>query len=367
MTRPDERPLIQLIDDAPENLTVLVELLQSSYRIRVATSGPRGIELAQEVVPDLILLDVVMPDVDGYETCRQLKAEPRTAHVPVIFLTSHDTEEHERRGFEVGAVDYVRKPIRVPTLMARIRTHIELKRASDTLRNYSSRLEAEVAQRTHELSTIQDVTILTMASLAETRDNETGNHIRRTQLYVRELALALRHHPRFRDVLTAQNIELLYKSAPLHDIGKVGVPDDILRKPGKLTTDEFEQMKLHTVYGRDAIRRAEVLLDADASFLRFAREIAYAHQEKWDGSGYPEGLAGDAIPLSTRIMAVADVYDALISARVYKPAFSHAEAVDILRRGRGQHFDPDILDAFLDLESTFEDIACAYADAPAPR
>ena len=201
-----------------------------------------------------------------------------------------------------------------------------------------------------------------MASLAETRDNETGNHIRRTQGYVRALATKLKDHPRFRDFCTPANIELLYKSAPLHDIGKVGIPDRILLKPGKLTADEFEIMKTHTTLGRDAIEHAMIDMDEGAEFLDMAKDIAYGHQEKWNGSGYPEGLVGDEIPVAARLMAVADVYDALISRRVYKAAKSHEEAVAILRDGRGNHFDPDILDAFLEIQDEFRAIAARYAD-----
>jgi putative two-component system response regulator len=201
-----------------------------------------------------------------------------------------------------------------------------------------------------------------MASLAETRDNETGNHIRRTQDYVAALAHALKDHPRFREVLTEDNIELLHKSAPLHDIGKVGVPDRILLKPGKLDPDEWEIMKMHTVYGRDVIQQVEAYVGHSDSFLRFAREIAFSHQEKWDGSGYPEGLAGEQIPVSARLMAVADVYDALITKRVYKPAFTHAESMEIIKKGRGNHFDPDVLDAFVAIETEIQDIARRFQD-----
>jgi putative two-component system response regulator len=209
---------------------------------------------------------------------------------------------------------------------------------------------------------IQDVTIMAMASLAETRDNETGNHIRRTQLYVKRLAEQLKEHPRFASFLTDATIELLFKSAPLHDIGKIGIPDDILLKPGKLTPDEFEVMKTHSRLGRDAIVDAERRLGMQVAFLTLAKEIAYSHQEKWDGSGYPEGWAGDAIPISARLMALADVYDALISKRVYKPAFSHDEACRIVGQGRGSHFDPDILDAFVAIAGDFQKIALAYSD-----
>ena len=202
-----------------------------------------------------------------------------------------------------------------------------------------------------------------MGSLAETRDNETGNHIRRTQNYVKVLAAKLKDNPKFAATLDATTIEMYYKSAPLHDIGKVGIPDSILLKPGKLTPEEFEIMKTHTTLGRDAIIAAEKLLDAPSSFLRYAREIAYSHQEKWDGSGYPEGMVGPLIPLSARLMAVADVYDALISKRVYKPAMPHEKAVQIIREGRGQHFDPDIVDTFLEIADEFRTIAAAFQDA----
>jgi putative two-component system response regulator len=213
---------------------------------------------------------------------------------------------------------------------------------------------------------MQDATILAMASLAETRDNETGNHLRRTQHYVAALARRLQGHPRFAAVLTDDNIDLLFKSAPLHDIGKVGVPDAILLKPGRLNAEEFETMKLHTVYGRDAIASVEVYLGCSNDFLHFASEIAYSHQEKWDGSGYPEGLCGDAIPVSARLMAVADVYDALISRRVYKPAMTHEEAVVIMREGRGSHFDPDVFDAFLQIETEVREIAQRFCDPVVP-
>jgi len=210
---------------------------------------------------------------------------------------------------------------------------------------------------------LQDVTIHTMASLAETRDSETGNHIRRTAHYVKTLAEKLRTNPRFSDFLTDKNIELLFKSAPLHDIGKVGIPDRILLKPGRFEGNEFEIMKTHTTLGRDAIRQAERELGLEVDFLKFAKEIAYGHQEKWDGSGYPEGLSGDNIPISARLMAVADVYDALISRRVYKAGMSHEAAVAIIIEGRGQHFDPDMVDAFLELQQEFIDIAKRYADS----
>jgi putative two-component system response regulator len=259
-------------------------------------------------------------------------------------------------------VDYITKPISPPIVLARVQTHITLKASADFLRNKAAFLEAEVARRTWQVEAIQDVTVLAMSSLAETRDNETGNHILRTQRYVRCLAEHLREHPRFQAILTPEYIKLLFKSAPLHDIGKIGIPDHILLKPGKLTPEEFEIMKTHTTLGYESIMRAEQSMGGEVSFLRLAKEIALSHQEKWDGSGYPEALKGDAIPVSARLMALADVYDALINKRVYKPAFGHEESVRIILEGRDKHFDPDILDAFLAVQEEFRAIAKSFAD-----
>jgi putative two-component system response regulator len=220
-----------------------------------------------------------------------------------------------------------------------------------------------VSQRLEELTAVQNASILAMTSLAQTRDIETGNHIKRTQHYVRVLARRLQKHPRFSSFLTDHNIDLLFKSAPLHDIGKVGIPDRILLKPGRLTADEMTVMKTHTTLGRDTITYAEKLMGTKLDFLTLAKEIAYSHQEKWDGSGYPQGLSGNAIPISARLMAVADVYDAIISQRVYKLGMSHAEAVEIIVEGSGTHFDPDIIDGFLKVRDEFQKIAARYSDS----
>jgi putative two-component system response regulator len=359
----DDVPTILAVDDTPGNLSLITGLLKSHYRVKVANSGEKAIRIVHsDLPPDLVLLDVMMPDLDGIEVCRRLKGDPRTQHIPVIFLTAMSKSEDERIGLEAGAVDYITKPISPPILLARVKTHLQLKAGQDFLKDKNAYLESEVLRRTREVQAIQDVTILTMASLAETRDNETGNHIRRTQHYVRALAIKLRDHPRFAGYFTDHVIDLLFKSAPLHDIGKVGIPDKILLKPGKLTPEEFEIMKTHTHLGRDAIEQAERQLGTPVEFLKVAKEIAYSHQEKWDGSGYPEGLAGEGIPVSARLMAVADVYDALISRRVYKPAFPHEKAVEIITEGRGRHFDPDITDAFLEIREEFRTIAKRFAD-----
>ena len=363
---PAAKPSVLIVDDTPENLALMNGLLKDEYRTRVASSGDRALKIAAAPPhPDLILLDIMMPGMDGFEVCRKLNADAATRSIPIIFLTAKSEVEDEQKGFGMGAVDYITKPISPPIVIARVRTHLALKAAADFLRDQNAYLESEVGRRTRELQVVQDVTIMAMASLAETRDNETGNHIRRTQNYVRTLALELRTDPKYAPQLDDATVELLYKSAPLHDIGKVGIPDAILLKPGKLTLEEFDIMKTHTTVGRDAILAAERLIEAPSSFLRHARDIAHYHQEKWDGSGYPEGLAGEAIPLSARLMAVADVYDALISRRVYKPPYPHERAVAMMLEGRGSHFDPAILDAFLLISEQFRAIAEKFADTDA--
>ena len=357
------KPTILVVDDTADDLALMSTLLKHAYVVKIANSGAKALRIARsEAPPDLILLDIMMPEMDGYQVLQTLRADVKTHDIPVIFLTAKSEIEDEKRGLELGAVDYITKPVSPPILLARVKTQLALKASSDFLRDKASFLEDEVAKRTEEISAIQDVTILVMASLAETRDPETGNHIRRTQHYVKELAQALRDHPRFRTYLNDRIIQLLFKSAPLHDIGKVGIPDRILLKPGKLDPDEFEVMKTHTTLGYEAIAHAEKALGTDVAFLTMAKEIALSHQEKWDGSGYPQGLAGDAIPLSARLMAVADVYDALVTRRPYKEPLSHAEAVRIIDRGRGTHFDPDIVDAFLASQDQFAAIAHRFED-----
>jgi putative two-component system response regulator len=356
---------VLVVDDTPENLSIITELLRGLYQVKLANSGERALKLAQsDMPPDIILLDIMMPGMDGYEVCRHLKSNPRTVHIPVIFITAMTGYEDESKGLRLGAVDYVGKPINRDVLLNRIKNHLDLKLMQDFLRDRNSFLEAEIRRRTEQIVAIQDATIHALASLAGTRDNETGSHLLRTQHYVRALAEKLRWHPRFAPVLNDDlTIDLLFKSAPLHDIGKVGIPDCILLKAGKLTEEEFEIMKNHTVLGRDAIVSAERGLGIDLPFLRYAKEIAYGHQEKWDGSGYPQGLVGEDIPISARLMALADVYDALISARVYKPGLSHEAAARIILEGRGSHFDPAIVDAFEDVQEEFRMIALRYMDA----
>jgi putative two-component system response regulator len=373
MTTPpgEERPRVLVVDDTPENLQLMHALLKESYRVLLANGGAAALRLARlEPRPDLILLDIMMPELNGYTVCEALKADPETAPIPVIFLTARGEVEDEEMGFRSGCVDYITKPVSPPTLLARVANHLALKAASDQLAYNNRYLIEEVERRTREVQMVQDVTIMAMASLAETRDIETGMHIRRTQHYVRTLAERLRKMWEEKGLeaasvpaeLSDEIIEIMYKSAPLHDIGKVGIPDAILLKPGALDAAEFEIMKTHTTLGLETIAAAEKLLDAPSTFLSVARQIACSHHEKWDGSGYPHALAGEAIPLPARLMAVADVYDALISRRVYKEPFSHERAVSMIEAGSGSHFDPTVVSAFLIEVETFRSIAQRFQD-----
>ncbi|MBF0226517.1 MAG: two-component system response regulator [Desulfobacterales bacterium] len=346
---------VLVVDDTEANIDVLVNTLEDLYDVRVAMDGETALSDVLEDPPDLILLDIMMPGMDGYEVCQKLKENEATRNIPVIFLTAMTEEKDEAKGLSLGAVDYVTKPFSPELVKARVKNQLELKKHRD-------HLEELVQERTKELALTQEVTIYSLASLAETRDPETGGHILRTQRYLKALAEQLKNHPKFSKFLDECIIDLLYKSAPLHDIGKVGVPDHILLKPGKLTNEEFDEMKKHTTYGRDALSVGEAKLGGN-SFMRYAKEIAYTHQEKWDGSGYPQGLKGENIPISGRLMAIADVYDALVCKRVYKPPFPHQKAVDIIKEGKGKHFDPDMVDAFAAIEDSFRQIAIEFADS----
>jgi putative two-component system response regulator len=390
----EPKQTVLVVDDTPENLTVLGELLQPAYRVRVANAGLQALRVANSAPrPDLILLDVMMPEMDGYMVIRELRANPQTRDIPVIFVTAMDADADEQHGLALGAVDYITKPIRPAVVLARVNTHLELKRARDRLFHQNAWLESEVARRMRDNLMMQDVSIRALASLAEARDMETGRHIRRTQAYVELLVAALRSHPRFSGFFSDAIALMVGKAAPLHDIGKVGIPDSILLKPARLTHDEYAIMKTHSVIGGDAIDQAmrgeleaadyQTLQDhcrlggnaldaaigefqsAPLAFLAIAKEIALWHHEKWDGSGYPHGLAGDAIPIPARLMALADVFDALASRRIYREPLSFEATVAIIRDGGGKHFDPDVVAAFLANQDAFRDILDRYADTEA--
>jgi putative two-component system response regulator len=362
---------VLVVDDQPENLQLLVEFLSADYSVHPFINA-KGLMsyLDAERPADLILLDVVMPAPDGFETCRMLRARAELAEVPIVFLTSLDSNADEEAGLAAGAVDYITKPFSVPVVQARVRHHVRLSRAMRIIQGMNELLDdrvnertAELARKNSELERTQEATVQALSALLETRDNDTGQHIHRTQHYVRELSRAASTHPDFANALDEVTISTLFRSAALHDIGKVAIPDAILLKPGRLTAEEFEIMKTHTTHGRDAIANAESILGTPDSFLAHARNIAYCHHERWDGNGYPLGLKGERIPLSARLMAIADVYDALISSRPYKEGMPHARAVEILREGRGSDFDPRILDIFLDINERFREIALTFRDA----
>lgn len=313
--------------------------------------------------PDLLMLDVYDPGPEGYAFCGELKSLITSREMPVIFLTSGESLEDGELVVELGVVAHISLPLNVKLFQSRVRSAISVANNATALRINNEYLEREIQKRTRQLTVMQDTTIMALASLAETRDLDTGNHLRRTQHYVKVLAEYLQANPLYTDYLSDTTIDLMFKCAPLHDIGKVGIPDRILLKPGRYEAAEFEIMKKHPQLGRDAILHAQQADEDSMEFFEVAKAVVYSHHEKWDGSGYPLGLSGDDIPVPGRLMALADVYDALISTRVYKAGMSHADAAAIICKGRGQHFDPHVVDAFLHLASDFRAIAARYADS----
>lgn len=344
---------VLVVDDTSENIDVLVGVLRNDYDLSIATNGEIALQLAKNVNPDLILLDVMMPGMDGYEVCEKLQEDERTNHIPVIFLTALTQQEEEEKGLSIGGVDYITKPFEPSLLKARIKTHLELKA-------YKDHLQKLVKEKTEEVRQTRDAALTSMAFLAEFRDPETGGHVIRTKNYVRALAEHLK--PKYPEYLTDDMIEAIYQAAELHDIGKVGVPDSILLKPARLTDEEMEVMKKHTLYGERVLKKTEQLLGTKTLFLTAAQEITAGHHERWDGTGYPRGLKGEEIPLSARMMSIADIYDALMSKRPYKDPIPHDEVVKILTKGDGtgrtkpEHFDPEVLQAFKEIHERFKTI-----------
>jgi putative two-component system response regulator len=353
-----------LIVDDNENIRGLLKnvLRFEGYETASATNGKEALEmLATDQKPDLILMDIEMPVMDGYQTCKEIRDNKEYSSIPIIVLTAVYNKNVIKKVLTIGANDYIAKPFEPEELLARISSHIRIKglmKERDWLYNqameYNIRLEQEVKERTWEIEDTQDATIIGFAKLAEYRDPETGLHLERIREYCKLVAEELMTNEKYKDLINKKYIDSIYKSSPLHDIGKVGIPDSILLKPGKLTQEEFEIMKQHSMIGGDAISEAEKRLrNKRLSFLAMGKVIAYYHHEKFDGTGYPQGLKGDKIPLSARIMALADVYDALISKRVYKEAWSHEATGEVIIKDSGRHFDPDVVDAFLKLKDEF--------------
>lgn len=341
---------VLIVDDTPDNIWFLAEALAEMCIIQVARDGPSALKIvAQQPLPEIVLLDVQMPGMDGYEVCRHLKNYTETRDIPVIFVTAMAEASNEAKGLQYGGADYIHKPFDPSIVRARVRNLAELKRYRDSLREI-------IRAQTRTLRKTQVGTIMALADLAEWRDPETGEHIKRTQEYVQCIAKELSRNPKFATALTPDFIEMLHMCAPLHDMGKVSISDSVLLKPGKLTADEFSIMQKHCEFGAQILKRSLDRIGADP-FLEMAYQVARWHHDRWDGTGYPDGLMGEAIPLSARIMSVADVYDALISKRTYKAAMPHGDAVRIIVEDSGKRFDPDIVDAFLNVQHEIKKIA----------
>ncbi len=341
---------IMIIDDTPENLNLLQVLLKGdAYAIVAFPRGAMAISAALKNPPDLILLDINMPDMNGYEVCRRMKQEETLKNIPILFISANDSSEDKVNGFLAGGVDYVTKPFKIEELRARINTHLTLVAMRKELEGYNRQLEDLVRQKIEIIEESHISTTLAMVKLTENRDNETGQHIDRTRLLCKMVAQQLREMSKYKEVITDAFIKDIYNSAALHDIGKIGVPDAILLKPGKLTPEEWEIMKRHTIYGANTLDA--VLKEYDLNeFIKMGRDIALSHHEKWDGTGYPQGLSGEDIPLSARIMIIVDIYDALRSKRPYKEAFTQGVTMEIIWEYEKSYFDPDVFKAFLALE-----------------
>ncbi|MDD2483482.1 MAG: response regulator [Eubacteriales bacterium] len=371
-----EKPVILIVDDEPINLSVLSKTLGAFFHVRACKSGEDALRAVNiEPRPELILLDIVMPGMDGYAVLSKLRQDPKTKEIPVIYITALDSIIDEEKGFHLGAVDYITKPFRPAIVVERVRVHLELKQARDFLKDQNTWLEAEVSRRFEENQLVQDVSMSVISGLTETRDFDTGDHILRTQAYVELLGRRLQLNPKYAGRLSDTYLMSIVKAAPLHDVGKIGIPDRILLKPSALTEEEFEIMKKHCQIGGNAIREAinrAILANAgkvretklmSLTFLEEAELIAVYHHEKWDGSGYPYGLEGTEIPLSARLMALADVFDALTRVRIYKKPWNIQSAIDYILSQKGLHFDPDIVDAFEDERCAFERILLIMGDA----
>ena len=357
------KPSILIASDAPDTLSFMAGLLLNHYTVKTARTSAQVLKTAATEQPDVILLDIMTAELDGYEVCRRLKADSLTNQIPVIFLTNQTDPESEQLGMKVGAADYITQPVTPAILLSRVKAHFMVAANARTMRINSEYLEFEANKRARQMATWQNATILALTSLVETRDLKTSQHLKRTQQYVELLCKHLRKQPGFCDFLSSERIQLMVRCVPLHDIGKVALAQQILQSRTPYQTSEFEIMKTHCALGRDTLARVQASAPQDSEFFEIAKQIIHSHHEKWNGSGYPQGLARTAIPIPARVMALADVYDALICERTYRSAMSHSQARQIIVEERGQHFDPDVVEAFLTLSDEFQAVAARFADS----
>ncbi|MCL1880652.1 MAG: response regulator [Oscillospiraceae bacterium] len=355
------RKKIIFVDDQVSNLMIGRNVLSNEYDVFTVPSAEKLFVLIEKVYPDLILLDVAMPDIDGYVTIEKLKADPKFEPIPVIFLTAKNDTSSELKGLSLGAIDYITKPFSPPLLLKRIEVHLLLRDQKEQLENqkkqlstYNENLEEIIKEKTKTIIELQNAVLETVAELVEARDDVTGGHIERTQLYLKILFDGLREAQIYEEEIKDWDVDIVVQSAQLHDVGKISINENILNKPGKLTTEEYEEIKQHTLVGGKIIEHIQGRT-TEHKFLEFTKTMAMTHHEKWDGSGYPHGLKGTEIPLEGRLMSIVDVYDALVSERPYKKAFTHEEAVDIIRDGSGTQFDPTLVELFLIEQEKFRE------------
>jgi len=359
---PNGKDMILIVDDVEINRIILCEILQNDYEIKEASGGGEALEILfpasgkpAQSLPTAILLDIMMPDIDGFQVLDEIKKSEATKNIPVLFITASDSEDDESRGLTAGAADYITKPFNHSIVRARVDNHINLAR-------YSHKLEQLVSIKTAEVTKTYESTLEVLATIIEYRNLESGAHIRRTTLLTEVLVAKMLEHDKFKSILNKVNIPSLIKASALHDIGKIGIPDGILLKPGKLSTEEFNIIKTHTTVGSHIIDSISVTLPDNDQYLKYAKDICHSHHERWDGNGYPGGLAGDDIPLAARIISVVDVYDALVSPRCYKDPYSHSVSLGIITEGRGTQFDPDIVDVISEVAHEFQRIEEAHRD-----
>jgi len=347
-----KRKTIFLVDDDMVNLTFGYNVISGTYNVFTLNSGPRVLKMLKKRIPDLILLDVEMPEMNGYDTIKHIKDKEETKDIPVIFLTAKIDADNELKGLSLGAIDYIHKPFSPPLLLKRLELHLLVESQKQELVNFNNNLQDMVEAKTATVIELQEAVLMTFAELVECRDDITGNHIWRTTQFLRILIQAAQKHALFKKEIDKWNTSLIIQSAQLHDVGKIAIKDSILHKPGKLTVEEFEIIKRHVVFGEQVIDKI-INRTTENDFLEQAKILVSTHHEKWDGSGYPRGLKGDAIPLQGRLMAIVDVYDALVSFRPYKKPLTHEESVEIILEGKGTQFDPDVVDVFLEVNEEF--------------